>query len=377
MLESIRRCVGLIGLAALCLVPIETSANPTEDEYCSAFIDQLVPTRTAPSDEATVVLVGLWPMDIGDFDDRNQTFFADFYLALEWVDSRLTYEGLQLTRVDGSIIVADPYECDVQPGWMTQESRIWNPSLEFQGLRGDSSVRGERLLIYSDGTVNYEMRLSGTFKARFDFQNFPFDRQRIPLTVLPYSEVDEVVLRPFEEYFEGLDTASLMASADQLDVSGWNITQISVEATETEFGSEAYSQFNYVIDVERISTSMLMSFILPVMLITVLASAPFWVAFDNVDTRTSLSVTALLTLVAFNLVLRDRLPDLPYATLADIVNSISLLYTIAAVIIVVLLHFAERWRPEMEESVVDTWVRTVYPLSYLIIVSAVIFTALS
>lgn len=359
----------LLGAFALLTSSVSATADPSA--FCKAYADTLIPTRTAP-DRLTQVQVGIWPLEAGEIDDKTQTFFADFYLALEWVDPRLAFEAQRFAGELGE----DIWECDLPPKLLTEDSLIWNPSLEFLALRGDPSVRGPRLLVEADGTVYYEARLAGNFKASFDFRNFPFDRQTLTLEVQPYDTADRVVLVPYETYFEGLDADTLKAGAREVDFLDWSLIGVTATAQDVDWGNEVYSSFRYSLDLARKPFQFVLNFFIPVFMLVILAGAVFWLAPRETETRVNLSVTSLLTLVAFNLILRDQLPDLPYATLADQVNSLSLLYAILAVMVVVAVHVLKTAGHEEQLERRVPYLRFGFPLSYALLVAGVMTVSL-
>lgn len=362
---------GFLFLIGVALASMVSAAQATPSEFCKAYSETLLPTRVAPPGQVTEIKVGVWPLEAGEIDDKTQTFFADFYLALEWVDPRLAFEGLRFAGIDGD----DVWECDLPTKLLTEDSLIWNPSLEFLALRGDPSVRGPRLLVEADGTVYYEARIAGTFKAAFDFRDFPFDRQRLTLELQPYDTTENVVLVPYETFFEGLDPATLMASAEEVNFLDWTLVGVTVSTETVDWGNEGYSSFRYSLDLARKPFQFVLNFFLPVFMLVILAGAVFWLAPRETETRVNLSVTSLLTLVAFNLILRDQLPNLPYATLADQINSLSLLYAILAVLAVVAIHATKARDQEGQLERRVPILRFAFPLSYAFFVSGLLVLA--
>ena len=364
----------LAAVFSVCLSLVSLPAHADGSAYCDAWVNSLVPTRTAPDDELTEVEVGFWPIEVGEIDDKNQTFFADFYVALLWWDPRLEYLGERFEDEDGFLLRPPRVECDLNPKWLTEENHIWNPALEFLALRGDPTVRAQRLLVEPDGSVFYEARYTGTFKAKFDFRKYPFDRQTVGLEVQPFDERDSVILKPYEDYFEGLEPEDLMRGASALDLLEWNLREVTISEQEINWGDEPYSRMRYTLVLDRKPEFFVLNFFAPVALIVILGGAVFWLAPRETETRINLSVTSLLTMVAFNLILRDQLPDLPYATLADIVNSISLLYAMLAVFVVVGIHVIKNRGQTVLIDRLEPWLRYGFPITYLIAVGSLMVT---
>ena len=71
------------------------------------------------------------------------------------------------------------------------------------------------------------------------------------------------------------------------------------------------------IDIERNSFSYILKFAFPIVFIVLISWGVFWIDPRDIKTRAELSIISLLSLIAFNFVISDKLPDLNYLTLLD------------------------------------------------------------
>ena len=62
------------------------------------------------------------------------------------------------------------------------------------------------------------------------------------------------------------------------------------------------------------------------MFIVFIALSVFWIDIKNIRTRVELSIISLLSLIAFNFVMSDKLPDYNYLTVYDSLTLISYLF---------------------------------------------------
>jgi hypothetical protein len=72
-----------------------------------------------------------------------------------------------------------------------------------------------------------------------------------------------------------------------------------------------------VVEIGRQVAATMWTMVLPIFLVTTISFSQFYVAEKELDGRLSVSLTTILTVVAFQTVVRDRVPAVPYRTLMD------------------------------------------------------------
>ncbi len=83
-------------------------------------------------------------------------------------------------------------------------------------------------------------------------------------------------------------------------------------------------------------------------------------------TRAELSIIALLSLIAFNFVISDKLPDLEYLTLLDSLVLTSYLFAGAATILSILVNQYVRKKENKNVTMIDHQARLWGPVVYIL-----------
>ena len=141
-------------------------------------------------------------------------------------------------------------------------------------------------------------------------RNYPFDRQvfRIPI-VSEYSEEDVVLLPDPEE-------PSFMA--ETFTVADWDIKNFGVRSIESQVNRyDLSSRFEIYFEAVRRSEFIILTFIIPLALIVGMSWIVFWIDPREIRSQFSVSVTTVLTLIAYYITLTSRLPEIPYLTRMD------------------------------------------------------------
>ncbi len=78
-----------------------------------------------------------------------------------------------------------------------------------------------------------------------------------------------------------------------------------------------FSEFVMSINVERKSSFYIWKIILPLISLVMISWSVFWMLGDNLGDRMSVSITGILTVVAYQFITADILPRVPYFTFMD------------------------------------------------------------
>ena len=133
--------------------------------------------KTRPNDNngSTKVEVSLYVIDIENVDNKNQSFTADVVVRLKWKD-----EGLAGTK--GPIPL----------------NSIWNPNIQIYNLRNFETHFPLAVKVSNDGWVQYTQRYYTTMSSPLDFTEFPFDQQKLPISLLAFGFTPDQVEMVFE-----------------------------------------------------------------------------------------------------------------------------------------------------------------------------------
>ena len=169
-----------------------------------------------------------------------------------------------------------------------------------------------------DRSWNIDCEFTQTLRHLFELQNFPFDTQRLKLKL----EFLHQLGRSFEIEEAGLNAgvpidkcSSFVVAADAQLPSGW---QVDLLAQPILFKRK---RFAHILDIEilvaRQSTHYVTSYMLPIGVLVSLVLTSYFVSWEDFGARAGVVLTLLLTVVAYQLVVRQDLPPTPYSTVLD------------------------------------------------------------
>jgi hypothetical protein len=221
----------------------------------------------------------------------DQSFVADLVLRLEWQDPTLADpEGGTRTLPAADI------------GW---------PGLQVVNERDVDRMLPEAVEVGADGTVLYRQRYMGVFSTRMDLRDFPLDRQRLSIElVLPGVRAEDVrfVLDPDD-----------LVAVEQPTVADWRLLGFTGEPSTFEIrgAGRASSSLTLSIDIGRKLGFWVGKAFASVAVIVLMSWVVFWIEPEQLNPRVSVTVTSMLTLIAYRFLLGQDLPRISYLTRLD------------------------------------------------------------
>ncbi|KAL7531377.1 hypothetical protein ACHAWF_003744 [Thalassiosira exigua] len=265
---------------------------------------------------------------ISDIDQVSQTFHARLFLILRIKngerDSNLTKDSEDF-----------PFDED---GRLTfRPSAKWYLNqLDFPNGKNitvlDSKVTTDK------DDLQIIQRVEGEFFERFELQNFPMDAQDLTITVSVNCATKGPV--PVEFVLEPVPGAPPpQLGVDTVNFAYDDIWEINPSVTPevTDVGANAERRFPAVhlrACVARKPNFVLMNVAFPSAVISLLSLLTFFVSTEELGSRLDLSLTLLLTVVAFKYTSAAYLPQISYWTLIDIFTGLCS----ATVVLVNIFH---------------------------------------
>ena len=251
-------------------------------------------TRPNAGNAATEVSVGLYLIDVSRVDGADQSFTADLFILLRWHDPRLegVFEATQRVPLE----------------------TVWNPRLQILNQRTISTTLPEQAEIAPDGTVITRQRYFGTFSAPLDLHDFPLDKQRFSIRlVVPGFAPGEVRLVAVSA-----DLAGEMRSPT-FSIADWDLGAIDAgpEPYRVTAGGREISGYLLAFDGRRHIGFWAGKAFISVLIIVAMSWIVFWIDPKHVGPRLSVTVTSMLTLIAYRFLLAQMLPRLSYLTRMD------------------------------------------------------------
>jgi hypothetical protein len=214
------------------------------------------------------------------------------------------------------------------------------------------------------GNVVYRQRFSGELAVDLDLQDFPFDSQQLPITIISYQ------YSPDEVRFS---TNAIFAVNDEgFSIEGWTFKLL-----ETKFGEFSVPavgvirpQMTFILEAQRNAQYYLLTMFLPMSLIVFMSWTAFWIQPNVVPPRIAISTASIFSLIAFGFSIRLSLPRVSYVTRAD-------LFVIGCTLLVFLALGAavigSRWASadKLKQAIrLNATARWVYGALFLVVVVA-------
>ncbi|GJM17100.1 MAG: proton-gated ion channel [Thermodesulfobacteriota bacterium] len=279
--------------------------------------------KTLPSsiEQPFEVNTGLYLMHIVKIDQPNQILSGLFEIAMLWTDDRLAFQSSDGTPKSYSGAEADKVL-----------STMWYPNPEIVNQASKTSIQKSNLAIFPDGSVKYRYIFSVDLLTEFDYTRFPFDDQdlRMELQSFKYNS-KQLVFVPSEQY---TGISSLFRSDD------WIAFPMSVyTGVKRAFGFETQDRayILYEMKLERRSQFYILQIIIPFCFFILMATSVFWIYWVSVDRRVAVTATFMLTSVAFNFLVLNYLPSVPYKTMLNTIITAG--YFMGGVIIAAVITF--------------------------------------
>jgi len=194
--------------------------------------------------------------------------------------------------------------------------------------------------VMPDGSLYMVIRQQGIFSSKLPLQAYPFDKQTLKVAMEDsVYDTSDLVYVP-----DSFQTLALTIN-HHITLPGFTIGQPVLKITdvsyptlfgdlrETEAGDYARADFLVPISRPRLATGI--KVFMPVILIILCTILVFRVYPAYIEGRLGVAITALLTLVAFQLTTSSSLPDASYLLLTDKIYILCYLFIIATMMQVV------------------------------------------
>lgn len=300
-------------------------------------------------DGPTLVDLGLFVQEIPEINTLDNTFRLEGFVDLIWCDPRLTFDPEEMGTEEEIFLEEDA---------AMKLSRIWWPELTFPNQVGSRDVENQELLIRSDGTVDYSERFNITLAVDYDLSQFPFDNQQLFIEIESFAwDKDDLV---FHQQADKIDFST------DYEIPEWHTTGIEtkLETVQEIRDRTPFSEFQMRVDVTRRWGYYIWKIAIPLVLLVVISWSVFWMIGDGLADRMSISLTGLLTVVAYQFIISEDLPPVPYFTLMDSVLTFSFIIMITTIIESVFVNTLYLQHRQQLSIRIDHACRVAFPLVY-------------
>jgi len=253
---------------------------------------------------ATLVNVSINFNNLLNIKEKDGSYSMDFYFRLWWFDDRLEYNPAEFGNLKPIVLsIVDD-----------NKNKIWRPDTSFTNVMSVSTntLLGELTSIQPSGKIYWSRHVSARLSAAFNFRMFPYDYQFLPIEIecfkystkllkLAWKEGDEVTL-------EGTFRHA------QYDIKSKFFRKKDIVYPEVGL---TYSSLKAAVLLYRDVTNFFAKLVLPVFLIVLISTLSYWIDPEVAPARVGLSITCVLTQVAFSSAVSNILPRIAYMTWID------------------------------------------------------------
>jgi hypothetical protein len=302
------------------------------------------------------VKVGLFLTNLIEVDEVKEMFHISGYLFMTWKDPRLAFS---------------PAGGDTDRSY--NPDSIWLPRVflvnaTVQREKTNINVRGD-----PDGTIQYLELFQAELTTSFYLEPFPFDTESLEMFVEPFLDERDTMTLEYDKQVGGVGTEPFV------DLAQWKILGVQGSGRRQAIGTtgKEISELEIDVVVQRRYRYYIWKVFLPLLAMVAIAYSAFWIKTSDYYTQISITLTAILTEIAFLFAISSSLPKVPYLTFIDAFFLMSFAFSCACVIELVAVHQSHEWnRPEYAKRV-RTISRVLYPVIYVavLVVIALVFFA--
>jgi hypothetical protein len=313
---------------------------------------------SAPVIDRTPVGVrcGLFLTNLIDVDEVKETFRISGYLFMTWTDSRLAF-----------IPARNQTERSYSP------DSIWVPRVFLVNAAVQREKTNINITGTPDGTIHYLELFKAELTNSFYLKPFPFDTESLGVFVEPLLDERETMTLEYDKQVAGVGTEPFV------ELVQWQILGLRGAGRRYEIAGtgKAISQVQIDIVVRRRYRYYIWKVFVPLFSMVAIAYSAFWIKTSDYYTQISITMTAILTEIAFLFAISSSLPKVPYLTFIDAFFLVSFAFSSGCIVELVAVHQSHEWsRPEYAERV-RKLSRILYPVVYvgvLTLVALVFFT---
>lgn len=301
-------------------------ANVSRSEIIRQILEKY-DNRISPHfdpDVPTTVKVHMYVNSFDSIRESSMDFSMNFIITQKWNDPRLRFK----TGSD------DALELDT-----LNMKEIWVPDLYFANEKEasfhDVTVPNKMMHLYSDGTVQYRIRLTMTATCPMKLEKFPLDVQTCSIFIKSF------VYTPDNVVFEW-DDGTAVTHNKNMELSQFTIDNITFGKCHRDYEENNFTCISTSFHLQRKYAYYMLHAYLPSTLIVVISWLSFWLPTESTAARISLSSLTILTMITQRQSNSGNLPPVSYIKAIDIWTVACLLFVFAAFVEYTLVCFFSR-----------------------------------
>jgi hypothetical protein len=292
-------------------------------------------------------------IDINNINDKEEAFEFVGVLTLKWNDPRLSFDTSQ-EGVPEMIYQGNYQINEVFPGW--------SPQVVLINQSGFYETSATSLRIQPDGTATLSSMINAVAEVKLSMRRLPFDQQRLEAIFSVFGfDKNEVALRVDPDH---LNHSKNRVSIDQWTLVDKQFTTRELPTANIKSGNSS-SSFVVNLDIQRDSFFLIRLVLFPLSFIVLLTWSVFWINRESMGDRINICFVGILTAVAYQIVLGDRLPQISYVTFINGFLNISFLMMSATVVVNIIIGSLDKRGNVACADMIESRSRWILPLIYL------------
>ena len=322
--------------------------------------------------------------NISNVDEKANSFEADLSFIVYW-----NMKNLYPLSKDSLIVDKDKSKyryCNFSPKEFEEmqigevffeitNSIVQNENLikdEYEFNISDYYYSSKILDENTDKFVEIKHKKKGnfTFANTYNLKAFPFDRQLLKIQIVdPTRDISMLSLNTTNWMDLMLDNFK-----NNSKILEWKIisTKSNYFNYSIPLSDEIYSGVEITIEIERDYQYYVFKVISPIVLILLVCWSVFWIHPRELESKLTITIVCLLSLIAYNFVIDEDLPKLSYLTIIDYV--ILLAYIFATIPSFLSIYSFQNWSAKKTNwKYLDKKSRIFGPLTFVTLVLFIIF----
>ena len=250
-------------------------------------------------------------------DSRNQ-FHIDGLLTSTWCDARITKE---LPENWNELVLYN----NAAEDWLGSH---WSPQLEFSNRVGEAFYQTQTITLRRNGSVERVARFEEGLGSEFRLEDFPFDQQLLAFDVQSFSWDSSVI--------KLVDLGDVVSLSRSSSLPEWRIKNLSYsirDHDDPEKGSKEFSKLSASIVIARRAGYYVYKIFLPLGVLTFTSIFFLAIPINSFADRLAFISGLLFTTLAYQIIISNSVPRVPYLTLGDTYTIFLFSFMIAEVFI--------------------------------------------
>lgn len=334
----------------LCLISF-TCAGTAEQEFPESYYSLL--KQQGP----IKIKTGFFLTDISEIDVEKETISFEGILTMKWKDSRLVFNP-EKEHIHEKVYQGEYMLNEVFNGW-------W-PSVILANESERFDISGSQIKVKPDGQITYIMEINANSKVSMSLKKLPFDSQNC-------SSVFEIMgFRKNEVMIEADPTTSGSRLKKSYSLEDWEIKGLDVNSVDSPIrfksgDEEINSSFVVTIYIKRKFGFLFQIVIIPLIMLIVLSWSVFWMDRESVGDRMDLSFIGILSVVAYQIMVSENMPQISYFTLLSTFIYINYFILCGCILVNLLVSSLDKHDHSDIGNKLDRMSRWAFPLCYILL----------